>query len=244
MSYYRTLIQGNSDLFNKAIAIYKFEGNGNDSHTNALHGTVGSAVTFTSANAVDGLAGQFVNSVNSRITLPLTGNLLSFTTGTVDKPFSVKANVLRTASGVNQDIFSKYSTLSNASEYRIYVESASNLLTVILTNRVTGAYLLVRTTVPFPLNTMTNLIVNYNGVGTISTPGIEIYFNNVLQTLTNSSSGTYSSMKITTNPAVIGNKAASNNDPLRGTIDELYVFNAVLTSTERATLQTNYYPNI
>lgn len=242
MSYYRTLIQSTSNLFNKVIAAYKLS-DGNDSHTNGLNGTVGSAVTFTSANAVDGLAGQFVNSANSRITLPLTGNLLSFTTGTVDKPFSVKANVRRTVSGVNQDIYSKYSTLSNASEYRIFVDSSYNLLGVILTNRFTGAYLFVRTAVIFPLNTMTNLIVNYNGGGTTSFPNIEIYFDNVLQTVTNLSNGTYSSMGITTNPAVIGNKAASNNDPLRGTIDELYVFNDVLTSTERATLQTQYYPN-
>ena len=31
--------------------------------------------------------------------------------------------------------------------------------------------------------------------------------------------------------------------PFRGTIDELYVFNAELNTTQVAALQSNYYPN-
>ena len=52
MSYYRTLIQQATSFVNLLVAAYKFENNGNDSYINAYNGTVGSAVIFSTTNAL------------------------------------------------------------------------------------------------------------------------------------------------------------------------------------------------
>ena len=148
----------NASLF----AVYKFENSGSDSLGVYNATSIGSGVTFSNQNAVDGLAMQTANSVNTRINLPI--NTFSFTTGTVDKPFSIKANIRCRGLGTQQTILSKYNgTLNNTSEYLFFVTN-SNRLALYLFNRTTG-YISATTTSTFSINTNYNVAVTYDGSG-------------------------------------------------------------------------------
>jgi hypothetical protein len=233
-------IQPRSVLNASLFAVYKFEGNGNDSLGVYNATTIGSGVTFTIQNAVNGLAMQTANSVNTRISLPI--NTFSFTTGTVDKPFSIKANIRMRGTFSQQSILSKYNgTLTNASEYYFYVRSTNQLAFLLFNKNAGGIYIGATTPTPILINTNYNVVVTYDGSGLWT--GIKIYINGVSQTLTSlSSAGTYIGMRTTTLIPTIGNSVSQNN-PFIGMIDELYVFNGAITQAQVNTLQTQYYPN-
>jgi hypothetical protein len=241
MSYYRTLIQQATTFVNLLVAAYKFENNGNDSHTNGFNGTVGSAVIFSTSNAVDGSAGQFGNDTNSRITIA-DNDAFSFTDGTNDKPFSIKANIYITQTAIINTIFSRYTgSNNNTSEYILYIRSTNKLALLLFNKAAGGVYIGAEVTTALSNNTPYNVVCTYNGSG--SWTGIKIYVNGVSQTLAalNNGSG-YTSMGNTSLLTQIANTSTTNN-PFRGTIDELYVFNAELTPAQITTLQTNYYPS-
>lgn len=243
MSYYRTLLTFASTPLNASLlAVYKFEGNGNDSLGVYNATSIGSGVTFSTANAVDGLAMQIgIRSVNGKISLPVTGNPFSFTTGTVDKPFSIKANIRVRGSGVIQSIITKYSGTNNfTSEYLFYI-SASNILSFYMHNRTGTTYIGAQYATPLMRDTNYNVVLTYDGSGVWT--GINMYLNSTLLTLAplNSGSG-YTSMRIGTAVPTIGN-AETVNFGFQGMIDELYFFNGAISQTDVTTLQTQYYPN-
>lgn len=242
MSYYRTLIQEETGFSNLVVATYKFEGNGNDSHINAYNGTVGSSVAFSTTNAVDGLAGQFINNTNSRIVIA-DNNAFSFTNGLTDTPFSIKANIRTASITLTQPIFSKYTGANNnTSEYLFYTRGGTGRLAILLFNKnAGGGFIGVETTASVANGLVNNVIVTYDGSGTIG--GIQMFINGVFQSSVNNiSSGTYVGMGNTAVTPIIGNRSGGNA-PFVGTIDELYIFNAVLNATQIDTLQTQYYPN-
>lgn len=242
-NYYRTLIKQKTDLFNACIAAYKLENNGNDSHINSFNGSVGTSVTFSSTNAVDGLAGQFIANNNSGIIIT-DNDAFSFTTGTVDKPFAIKANIRTSNTPTNNVIFSKWNGLnSNASEYIFLTRGGTGRLAIFCYNRLAGgAWIGVETTTSICDGNPKNVIVNYNGSGTVS--GFQLIVNGTVQSLNNISTGTYLSMGNTTVSPVIGNRSGgSSSYSMIGTIDELYLFNIFLNSAQIAELQNKYYPN-
>lgn len=244
--FYYNIITASASFKNLLIAAYKFENNGDDSHTGGYNGTAGVGTAFSTLNAVDGLAAQFTVLTTTRITIP-DNNVFSFTTSTgigngVDKPFSIKANIRIINYATNNGIFTKYSGANdNTSEYMFYVRTNGRLALIML-NRGTGTnnYLLVETIATIPTVAVQYVVVTYDGSGTAA--GIKLYVNNVLQSTNNASSGTYLSMGNTAITPVIG-ASALGGIKFVGTIDELYIFNAALTATQVATLQTNYYPN-
>lgn len=242
MSYYRTLLNYSaSALKNALLAVYKFENNGDDSLGNYNATSIGSAVTFSSTNAVNGLAMQTANSVNSRISLPVTGNPFSFTTGTVDKPFSIKANIYLRGLGTQQSIFTKYNGSNNSTSEFIFYVRTTNQLAILLFNKTGSVYIGAFYSVPFVINTPYNVVVTYNGSGVWT--GIKMYVNGTSVTLSALNSGTgYTSMGITALVPTIGNNVVTSN-PFIGMIDELYVFNGAISQTDVTTLQTQYYPN-
>ena len=241
MSYYRTLIQEETGFSNLVVAAYKFEGNGNDSHINAYNGTVGSSVIFSTDNAVDGLAGQFINNTNSRIVIA-DNNAFSFTNGLTDTPLSIKATIRTTSILLTQPIFSKYTGANNnTSEYLFYLRAPAGRLAILFFNKnAGGGFIGVETTTSVANGLVNNVIVTYDGSGTVA--GIQMIVNGVLQSVNNISSGTYVGMGNTSVTPIIGNISSGTNRFV-GTIDELYIFNAVLNATQIDTLQTQYYPN-
>ena len=98
----------------------------------------------------------------------------------------------------------------------------------------------VETTASVANGLVNNVIVTYDGSGTFA--GIQMFVNGVLQSVTNISSGAYVGMGNTAVTPIIGNRSGGNS-PFVGTIDELYIFNAVLNPAQIAKLQTNFYPN-
>jgi len=243
--FYYNIITAPASFKNLLIAAYKFENNGNDSHTGGYNGTVGVGTTFSTLNAVNGLAAQFTVTTTTRITIP-DNDVFSFTTSTgvgngVDKPFSIKANIRINNYATNNGIFSKYSGANdNTSEYLFYVRTNGRLALLLLNRTAGGAYLLVETIATIPTGAVQYVVVTYDGSGTAA--GIKLYVNNALQSTNNVIFGTYLSMGNTAITPVIG-ASASGSIKFVGTIDELYIFNAALTATQVATLQTNYYPN-
>jgi len=239
MSNYYSLIE--AGLIEKLLAVYKL-GDASDS-LGLYSGTTGGAgTTFSAVNAVDGNAVQLSGSSTSRITIP-DNDAFSFTTTSVDKPFAVKFNLNAGAlTPTLSPIFARYSGSNNStSEYLIYLRSLK--VAVLLFNKTGSIFIGAETSTLIPTNTARNIIVSYSGSG--SWTGITIEINGVAQTpLTNlSSTGTYVCMGNTAQPTLIGSHALNNNNYI-GTIDELYVFNALLTADEKALLQTNFYPNI
>jgi len=241
MSYYRTLIQQATSFVNLLVAAYKFENNGNDSYINAYNGTVGSTVIFSTSNAVDGSAGQFSNNVNSRITIT-DNDAFSFTDGTNDKPFSIKANIYYVQLGAINPIFCRYSgSNNNTSEYLFYLRSNGKLALLLFNKASGGVYIGAETSAALVVNTAYNVIVTNNGSGLWT--GIKIYLDGVSQTLAplNNGSG-YTSMGNTSLLSQIANTSTTNY-PFRGTIDELYIFKSELNQVQVDVLQSNYYPN-
>jgi len=239
-TYYRSLIQSISALKSGLIAAYKFESNGNDSYA-SFNGSVGSSVSFSSTNAVDGLAGQFISNTNSRIIIN-DDNAFSFTNGTTDLPFSIKANIYSNNKTTVQPIFSKWNgTNNNTSEYMLYTRAPTGRLALLLLNKNAGGGYIGLETVNVVVNgNLNNIVVTYDGSATVA--GVKMYVNGVLQSLNNFSSGSYVGMGNTSLTPIIGNRS-SGNSPFIGTIDELYVFNAELTQVQVTALQSNYYPN-
>lgn len=238
MSHYYSLIE--AGLIDKLLAVYKMS-DATDS-LGLYSGTARTSNTFTTTNAVDGLACQFLNSLTSGIVIP-DNSAFSFTDTFVDKPFAVKFNVNTSAITPSlSPIFARYTGANNStSEYLIYLRSSK--VAVLLFNKAGSIFIGAETVATIPANTARNIIVSYSGSG--SWTGITIEINGVAQTLTNlSSAGTYVCMGNTAQSTMIGSFTNSTTQNYAGTIDELYVFNALLTADEKALLQTNFYPNI
>lgn len=231
----------NSSLIKKdLLAAYKLS-DGTDSYINAYNGTVGSAVIFSTTNAVDGSAGQFNNNVNSRITIA-DNDAFSFTDGTNDKPFSIKANIYCTQLGGISPIFCRYTgSNNNTSEYLFYLRSNGKLALLLFNKASGGVYIGAETSAALVVNTAYNVVCTYSGSG--SWTGIKLYVNGVSQTLSalNNGSG-YTSMGNTSLLTQIANTSTTNNS-FRGTIDELYPFKSELNQAQIDVLQTKYFPN-
>ena len=222
------------------VAAYKLS-DGTDSYINAYNGTVGSAVIFSTTNAVDGSAGQFANDINSRITIA-DNDAFSFTDGTNDKPFSIKANINYNQLGAINPIFCRYTgSNNNTSEYLFYLRSNGKLALLLFNKASGGVYIGAETSNALTVNTAYNVVCTYSGSG--SWTGIKLYVNGVSQTLAalNNGSG-YTSMGNTSLLSQIGNSSTVVN-AYRGTLDELYIFKAVLNQTQIDVLQTKYFPN-
>ena len=231
----------NASLIKKdLVAAYKLS-DGTDSYINAYNGTVGSAVIFSTTNAVDGSAGQFSNDTNSRITIA-DNDAFSFTDGTNDKPFSIKANIYYTQLGAINPIFCRYSgSNNNTSEYLFYLRSNGKLALLLFNKASGGVYIGAETSAALVVNTAYNVVCTYSGSG--SWTGIKLYVNGVSQTLSalNNGSG-YTSMGNTSLLSQIANISTVVN-AYRGTLDELYIFKSELNQTQIDVLQTKYYPN-
>jgi len=94
-----------------------------------------------------------------------------------------------------------------------------------------GALLQKLTTFVTVLNTLYNVIVTDDGTGTIA--GLNIYLNGVLQTTTNTVAGTYLKRPLGTTPMLFGKLyAGTTGYGLNGMLDELYIFNSVISVDE------------
>lgn len=236
--FYYNIITSIPSFTNLLVAAYKFENNGNDSYIGGYNATNAGKFTFSSTNASNGLAGQSISNISSRLTIP-DNNVFTFSNGTNDTPFSIKVNITTSNTTITRSIFHKWSGYNNnTSEYHLYTKLTTGRLAIDLFNKNPGGSRLSVETITSVTDGITkNIIVTYDGSGVWS--GIKIYVNGVLQSLNNLSVGTYTCMGNTSLNTTIGGAATA----FVGTIDELYIFNAELNTTQVAILQSNYYPN-
>ena len=130
-------------------------------------------------------------------------DVFSFTDGVNDIPFEVEFDLYPTVASLAQNIFSKGAIAPN--EYMIKLNSS--LLYVRMWSA--PAYIGVYVTATLKINTAYHVKVTYDGSKLWT--GIKIYFNNVEQAVTNSSSGVYTGMVNTTQPVYVGAQDASTN---------------------------------
>lgn len=214
------------------VAYYPLNGNSNDV-INGLNGT-NTGISYVSANV--GLGATFTNSTTSRITIPDT-NLLSFTDGINDIPFSFVVSVKQTATGTNF-IFSKLNALvSIDQEYAVYIFN-NKIRFGLLTNG--SNYLTAEASSTLALNTWYSVVCTYDGSKTFS--GLKVYINGVLQTVTSLGTGIYTGMTNTATTPLIGNRVNNySNEAFDGIIDETYIYkNRILTAPEVSEIYTKF----
>jgi hypothetical protein len=220
-----------SNFLTNLVAYYPLNGNSNDV-INELNG-INTGISYLTGNV--GLGANFLNDTTSRITIADT-NFLSFTDGVNDIPFTMIFSVKQTATGANF-IFSKFNTVATISEYNIFIFN-NKIRFAIFTNN--SNFFATEANTTLALNTWYNIVATYDGSKLFS--GIKIYINNVLQTLTNLSVGTYAGMTNTNLTPLIGNRVNNfSNEAMSGMIDELYIYkNRVLSATEVSEVYTKF----
>jgi len=158
-------------------------------------------------------------------------DLLSFTAGTPDSPFSTSFWLKVSGTADTQHLLNK----GRASHREWEVTLASNVIRFMIMHEAGTTYQNVSAAFT-TVNTWVHIMCTYDGSGT--TAGLKIYFDNVLQSLTPGTAGTYTGMVNTTSMLHIG---CYNNDRyyLVGYMDEPRVFNVELSEAERLKVYSN-----
>ena len=201
------------------IAYYRF----NDSLVDEINANNGTGTNIAYAVGKSGNGASF-DSVSSYISIT-DNNDFSFTDGTNDKPFSICMWVNYTDTNDAWLINRREFNTSNT-EWQIYVYQGK--LSIALSADGGGAAgkltdLLFSPTV----GTWYHLGFTYSGVG-----NPKIYINGVLQTTTDTNTGTYTKMVNTNAPVIIGKAGWAGGFYFGGIIDSLPVFNKELSASE------------
>jgi hypothetical protein len=130
-------------------------------------------------------------------------DVFSFTDGVNDIPFDIEFDLYSTLASVAQNIVSKGATSPN--EYMIKLNSSLLYVRMWSAPNYIGVYV----TTTLKINQLYHIKVTYNGSKLWT--GIKIYFDNVEQLLTNSSSGVYTGMVNSSQPLYVGAQDTSNN---------------------------------
>lgn len=182
--------------------------------------------------SVNGNGAKFSRDVNDVIIIPNSKGW------TFNGAFSIKFH-FRLTSFVNQWIIGKRDD-SNQWEYHIYF--FQNLFQVALYSAVDADKITINTqTNPFILGQDNCIIFEYDG--SLSPNGMNLNINNSNIAVTRASTGNFTGLVHGNRDVIIG-RAPWNETlfPIEGVLDELYIFNDVLTPGEKTYLQNNYFP--
>lgn len=158
-------------------------------------------------------------------------DFLSFAGGSPDKPSSIAFRVNVTGTATQQHIMNKGDAA--AREWQVYINS--NTIRLLLLNAAGSIYRGV--TAPFTTSgSWVHVIVTEDGSGL--TDGMKIYLDNIESQDGILSSGTYAGMTNTTSFMHIGCYRFADYF-LTGLIDEIRIFNKVLSPAERVKVFTN-----
>jgi hypothetical protein len=215
-------------LLTDLYAVYKAESNANDS-LGAYNGTAQGGLTYSTGKS--GNAFTF-NGVNSYIQLP--NNSMRFTNS-----FSVSFWLKTTSNQVTaRGLFSDYYYGSQSWGYFVDINT-SNYIRVYWYNNIDNVF---TSSSPIALNQWNNIIVVWDKL----TTNWKLYVNGTLSnqlTSVNADNITYAVGSDRTN---IGTYNSSGTDCLNGSMDEIYVYNKVLSSTDVTALYNSgtgkFYP--
>ena len=152
-------------------------------------------------------------------------NNLSFGDSVTDSPFSISSWV-KMDTTTNFAICSKYST-ANILEYQFTFVSGGRLMFRLFDNQSTVRIGRMTADISANVGSWTNLVATYDGSSTLA--GLKIYVNGTRADVTDSATGSYTSMHNTTAPFEIGKYSTSYAD---GLIDETAVFNSELSQSD------------
>ena len=157
-----------------------------------------------------------------------------------DKAFSISAWIYKTEVGASSAIVSK----SNASntDFLLYTSSSNNLGLALYTNTYTVNINGNGDTV-LAINKWYHVASTYDGSGAMS--GAKLYVNGVLETITTTTSGTYTGMnhESTTNLA-IGNWLDVTNREFVGNIAQVGIWDTVLTQEQIQSISQKTYSEL
>lgn len=162
---------------------------------------------------------------------------LNFTNILTDNPFSISMWVKPTDLGSDQYLLNKSDNLLGG-EYQLILKTGGSIELVLI--GIPGVNsLIVTTNSNLVLDEWNHVTVTYNGSSLAG--GINIYFNEVLQAVTDNSIGLYISMNLGTQPLKIGSDW-NNSSNYQGLIGKLTLFSKELTLSELQTLRLNNKP--
>jgi len=214
----------------KVIAAYDLSANGSDLK-NGYNGTVGASVTFTSGVA------NFNNTTNSNISVPDNSDF-SFTNGSgTDNAFSISC-FLKLNNQTDQWLVNKRGNTSGTDEWQFVYYLGKLQIWLFSSNNAN--YLLCQMTTSLNSSTQYHITATYSGSETAA--GLKLYVNGVLQTTTNTLTGTYTGMPNGTSNVIMGKAAWFDGLRLNGYLSKLYFFNSELTATEVMLLKDSTYP--
>ena len=199
------------------VSYYKMENNVFDS-IGTNNGTA-TAITYEA-----GAVGQraVFDGASSKIVIPDSNNL-SFTDGTNDLPFSFSFQFMTNNVSVNQMIINK---LNSAREYYLYLVGGK--LRFFLEGPASNSIYVETSAFTFVNGTFYNIIVTYDGSKSVN--GLKININEIEQTTTKVSTGTYTGMVNGGDAVVIGTHGNQTTAQyLNGKLDEVSIWNTALT---------------
>ena len=213
-----------ADITTGLVAYYPFNGNANDESGNGYNGTVTGAVSISSgkfdmAYSFDG-SGDYID----------YGNINNFDR---TDSFTISSWVKRGATGIPHTIVSKRND-SAGTGYAFYIDSA-NKLDIIFGKTNVSDSIRLNSTLTFTDSNWHHFVITYDGSS--SAAGVKLYADGELlatntdwDTLTSSMSNSYNFR--------IGDVSDSGGCgcSMNGTIDEVRIYNRVLSASEISTL--------
>lgn len=225
-----------NSIYNNLIEGYKL--NNSDSYTGFTPLTIGGAVTYDTG--VDGNCVVFTKVAGSLIKSKYNSQF-SFTDGVNDKPFSVKFNINPTSLAGRGVIVGKIVTGATDLKNEWIVFLLSGKIALYLRDKAdTSKQLYVYQTTPLVSGAWKTVVITYDGSKLAS--GIKINIDDSFVATTDASALPYTGMRPSRRLLVVGNNEAEfgTADRLAAKVDEVYIFENVITSDEITYLQTNY----
>ncbi|MAG19803.1 hypothetical protein CL618_00005, partial [archaeon] len=243
-SNYLTLVKGlvvdNSS--SGLVALYRFDNSSNENSTffydSADRHRNNGTCDLASSDCPDYGSGKFgtgmvFDGVDDFVDV-IDKDILSFVNGSGDASFSISTWFydIQDADGT----FVAKATAAGTGEY-YFLEDNQNLV-LRLVDDSAGAWMGVRTDSAYSLNTWNYIVGTYDG--SANTVGMKIYLNGVEQSVSNSSSGSYTGMENKSTELYVGKRGSATNLFWNGTIDEVAIYNKTLTASEIRNLYQNF----
>jgi hypothetical protein len=200
--------------------------------------------TITGAVAVSGKIGNALDFDGSTDFVNLDDILNSTFTG-AGKKFTISLWVNPDVVNVQQQILNKNGDGNQSENQRQMVLSIASDASVRFGffGTITGATLtLIGTTSTISSGVYTHIFVEYDQTISVITDKADIYFNNVIQTTALIAGGNATEMVASTSRLCLGGQIGSStgtgalSDPLNGKLDQIRIFDRLLTSDEKTSI--------
>lgn len=218
LTYPVGLLNPKTDIISELVLEYLFSGNANDTSGNNINGTVLGATLTTDRKSASNSAYQFQIGDDIHANY---NSLLDF--GLTESPFSISVWVF-------MDNTSKFRILgqNNIYSYILYTSAANQLIIQLLSSNSIYIGRIASTT--FIGSTWKHIVITYNGNQSVS--GINMFLDAAPYTSGVLNAGSYTGMRsFASNNFLVGDITGSLKET-QGKIDDLRIYNKVLTGSE------------